>query len=185
MHLNKVARWAAPVVMVAATATFGLATIGVGTATAGKHLGSSPVARTAGARPAFNPSHGKLLKTLFTANGFSGATSGAGIFNTLDAPQTFTCAASKAPCTVEADMSVQVDGTTGPGAWAICLLVDGTTFNTCPYIDNGAPNGFFESSTQVGYVTNLPAGSHTVQMQVYTANAVTLYNYNATYHIYI
>ena len=36
----------------------------------------------------------------------------------------------------------------------------------------------------IGYVTGLPAGNHTVQMQVYTTNAVPIDNYDATYHIY-
>jgi hypothetical protein len=185
--VNKVIRWAAPVAMLVAAGTFGIATVGAGSASAGKHLGSSPVVHN-GVQPNFSPLKGKLLTTRVVGNGVSGALTGAGTFNNVDAPQSFNCPATKAPCTVEGDMNVQVDSGangTNAGWWAICLLVDGSAISLCPYIDAGAANGGFETSTQIGYVGSLGAGTHTVQTQVYTSNAVYVYTYNITYHVYV
>ena len=179
--IGKVIRWAAPVAVVCAVSAFGL-----GTAEAGKQLATSPVKARAGAAPASNPLKGKLTSTRLS-NGYSGASS-PGSFYAVDAPQTFTCGATKAPCTIEAIMAVQFDSGAqvgAPGPWGLCLAVDGFFDTICPYAGDGASNGFFTASTQLSSVGGLAAGTHTAQTYLYTSNATKIYNYHIIYQQYI
>jgi hypothetical protein len=178
--VNKMIRWVAPVAVACTVMAFGLEG-----AQASRHVASSPVKASAGVSPSFSPLKGKLQTTRL-ANGQSGASAPGG-FTAVDAPQTIPCPATKAPCTINAVMSVQVDsGGFGqaPGPWAICLLVD-STFNTCPFLDDGANNGGFTAATMNGTVGGLGGGSHTVQTFVYTSTATTVQIYDIAYHEYV
>jgi hypothetical protein len=123
------------------------------------------------------------LKNTVIASGFSGVALTPGGFTPLDAGETITCAGSST-CTIEADMSIQAQGTGSSNAWAICLyVVDLSTYATCPYY-GFLDSAFFENGTQIESISGLPAGSHTVQTQVFSSNGGTAYNYSLTYHAY-
>jgi hypothetical protein len=178
--MRKLFRWIAPAAVACTVLSLSL-----GVAQASRTASTSPV-KVKGAAPAqVTVAAGKLLKTVIVANGFSGATVGGG-FNAVDSPHVINCAATKAPCTFEGIMMVQFASGVGgetPGPWAICLNVDGN-YNTCPYMNNGANNGFFTAATATGYISTLPAGNHTVQTYLYTSNGTTIYNFDIAYHEY-
>jgi hypothetical protein len=179
--MRKVSLWLAPVVAAAAIMAL---TLG-GVAQASKHVSSSPVRGAAAKVRPNNPTTGKLLKNNIVANGFSGAATVSG-FNNVDSPHNIICPATKAPCQIEMIAMIQFDSGAGggaPGANAVCLLVDGGTYNTCPYMNAGGGNGFFTADTATGYV-QVAAGTHTVQTQLYVAGSSTIYNYDIAYHEY-
>ncbi len=123
------------------------------------------------------------LKNSVVVNGFSGGPLNAGQFTNIDAGEKLVCpVAGSSTCSIEADMSVQAQGTGTGNAWAICLVVDGN-YATCPYY-GFLDSAFFENGTQVESLTGLAVGRHTVQTQVFSANGGTVYNYSLTYHAY-
>jgi hypothetical protein len=180
--MRKVSRWLAPVVAAAAIMAL---TLG-GVAQASKHVASSPVR---GAKASVRPNNsatGKLLKNNVSVQNASGNGSAlAPGFNVLDSSHSIACPATKAPCTIEMIAMVQFDSGVGgstPGPYAICLVVDGN-YNTCPYLNSGANNGFFTAGTATGYLT-VGAGTHSVSSQLYVSGSSALYNYDIAYHEY-
>jgi hypothetical protein len=180
--MRKVSLWLAPVVAAAAIMAL---TLG-GVAQASKHVSSSPVKGAAASVRPNNAATGKLLKNNVSVQNQSGFGSGlAPGFNNVDAPHSIACPATKAPCTIETVAMIQFDSGVGgftPGPYAICLLVDGN-YNTCPYLNSGANNGFFTTGTATGYLT-VGAGTHSVQTQLYVSGNSALYNYDIAYHEY-
>jgi hypothetical protein len=179
--MRKVSLWLAPVMAVAAILALTLS----GVAQASKHVSFSPVKGAAAQTRPNNAATGKLLKNNIVQNAYSGAAVPGGFAN-VDSQHNFVCPATKAPCTIEAVMMVQFDSGAGgytPGPYALCLLVDGGTYNTCPFLDAGANNGFYTTATATGYVT-VGAGTHKAQTQIYTSGASAVYNYDIAYHLY-
>jgi hypothetical protein len=178
--MRKLFRWIAPAAVACTVLSLSL-----GVAQASRTASTSPV-KVKGVAPAqVTVAAGKLLKSVIVANGFSGATVGAG-FQAVDSSHVINCAATKAPCTIEGVMMVQFDSGVSvgaPGPWAICLNVDGN-YNTCPFMDAGASNSFYTAATATGYLTGLAAGNHTVRTFLYTSNGTAIYNFDIAYHEY-
>jgi hypothetical protein len=119
------------------------------------------------------------------ASGDSGANLTPGGFTPIDAGEQIHCA-STGTCTLEADMSVQAQGTGSGNEWAICFyVVDLGYYASCPYYGN-LDSSFFENGTQIESIGSgaIPPGTHTVQTQVFSLTGGTVYNYSLTYHAY-
>jgi hypothetical protein len=158
---------------------------GVVTFAANGHRGASGPAGAALQRQAGHQSvaaQTKVKKSV-AVTGFSGATLTAGGFTPIDAAATLTCPGTTGSCTYEADASVQAQGTGSSNAWAICLVIDGNNFATCPYY-GFLDSSFFQEGTVVSVYPGIPHGTHTVQTQVFSANGGTAYNYNIVYNVY-
>jgi hypothetical protein len=178
--MRRASIWISPVVVATAVAAFALA----GVAQAGRHI--APFSKTSRVTPAVVPSHTLLKTYLVTGQSFA---SGQSI--NVDPPTTITCPAKKAPCSVEATISVELDdnaakiGTVGRE----CLLVDGQLDNVgCPWFGPAPTNGgLYFTPTEQGVYSPVRRGSHTVQTVVLTPfgdGTVTAYGYTIVYRVY-
>jgi hypothetical protein len=69
-------------------------------------------------------------------------------------------------------------------SWAICPLVDGALINPpCPYQGTLPATGSFVTGNGLSNIA-VPSGSHTVQLQVYTSQASTLFNWQVNYTLF-
>ena len=111
----------------------------------------------------------------------SGGSLAAG-FNNIDSATTLSCGTAPT-CTIAAADMAQLEAGTNGSLWAICVLVDGNYANPgCPYQGAATSANYQVGNSQQSYVVG--SGSHTVQTQVYVANAATLGEWSFTYKIY-
>ena len=119
------------------------------------------------------------LKNTAVVNG-SGGSLAAG-FNNIDSGSTLNCGTSS--CTISGEDMVQLEAGTNGSLWAICVLVDGNYASPgCPYQGSATSANYQVGNSQQSAVVG--SGNHTVQTQVYVANASTLGEWQFTYRIY-
>lgn len=103
-------------------------------------------------------------------------------FNNIDSGTTLSCGAAPA-CTITADDMAQMIAGTNGSLWAICVVVDGNYANPgCPYQGAATSANYQVGNSQQSFVVG--SGNHTVQTQVYVANASTLGEWQVSYRIY-
>ena len=128
----------------------------------------------------------RSLKSSSVSWGGCCQTAPAGFFN-IDSPLNFTCP-GPGTCTVSAEMSVQVGAnTTAANRWALAALVDGAYMEeppAAPYVGELLTDGDYSAAQWTANMSQVPAGHHTLQSQIYTDFGATLANYSIVYRLY-
>ena len=118
----------------------------------------------------------KLVNT-YISSGNGGALS-AGVFNPIES-RTVNCN-KIGGCVIEQDSMIQVSP--GGGNWAICLSVN-STYTTCQFQGHLPDVGTYVIGNARGNVL-VAQGIHTVQTDVYTANASTLAAWQTDHRVF-
>jgi len=124
----------------------------------------------------------RIISTFFH-NTESGIVETAGAFTTIDSLDV-TCPKANASCTVVIAANVQASGGANAGnLWAILPVVDST------YLDNGPVQGelLADATYSTGYelqTISVPPGKHTLSVQVYSYDGLTVGYQQIQYSMY-
>ncbi len=129
---------------------------------------------------AISTSH-KLQKTYFDTNNESGLALGAGTFTTVGTQLTVNCA-NTAGCTIAGNLNAQLGAGASENNAALCLVIDGSSIS-CPFNTIIRAGGGFQVMHYQTFAS-VPLGNHTVDMQVYSSTASTLYRWNKEIKLY-
>ncbi|HJV68360.1 hypothetical protein [Ideonella sp.] len=129
---------------------------------------------------AISTSH-KLLKSFFDTANEGGKPLGAGSFTTVGSQLTLNCA-NTAGCTIAGNFSAQLGAGASENNAAVCVVVDGASVS-CPFNSIIRPGGGFQVMNYQTF-TSVALGNHTVDMQVFSSTASTLFRWNKEIKLY-
>jgi hypothetical protein len=113
----------------------------------------------------------------------TGITESAGTFVQIDS-QTLTCPAAPGTCTVSVAANVEASGgANASNNWAICVLVDGVYADSCPYQGELLADSSYSTGYELQSVS-VPKGKHTLSVQVFSFDGLTLGYYTIQYSNY-
>lgn len=117
----------------------------------------------------------KLQKTYHEVGSANGQAIAPAVFTAYGTPLVVNCAVA-AGCYILVASEAQVGSAASEGSVALCLRVDGSAPDGCPYVGRTPSAGFISFSHRTGIA--VPVGNHTVTTAVYSAVATTLHNFN-------
>jgi hypothetical protein len=134
------------------------------------------------AQPQFATFKSEALKATYISNGDLGATLGSGD-QPVDAVHTVKCAAA---CTIQADGWIEAGAESNAfNEVALCFYVDGSLVNgTCYWSGEVPADSSYVQATSSIVAPGLAAGSHKVQMHLYTFYGAFVGYYNINYRVY-
>jgi hypothetical protein len=151
---------------------------GIAQARDGNVPGTASQAKQGAQGLTFSAPH-KLQKTyLETGNPVSAVVAG---FNPYGSAVSVNCTVT-AGCTIEITANAQLGNVASENATALCPKVDGA-YLSCPYNKIYRPGSGFEVMTYQTFV-DVPLGTHTVEMEVYSSQPTSLYRFNTEVQLY-
>lgn len=117
----------------------------------------------------------KLLKTSHEIGNGGGLALPASTITPYGSALTVNCTVASG-CYVMIEAEVQVASTATEGSTALCLRVDGSNTDVCPFLTRTSTANYTSFSHRGGMAVT--AGTHTITTGAYTAVASSLHNFN-------
>lgn len=117
----------------------------------------------------------KLQKIYHDVGTASGAAIPAAAITPYGSTLNVSCT-NTAGCYLVIEAEAQIASTATEASTALCLRVDGTSTDGCPFLTRTSTTGFTSFSHRGG--VSVPTGNHVVTTHIYTGVASALYNYN-------
>lgn len=123
----------------------------------------------------------KLQKTYHEVGSGGGVAIPAATITAYGSTQTVSCTSSTG-CYVLVEAEAQIAPTASEASTALCVRVNGTSTDGCPFLTRSSTTGFTSFNHRGG--VSVPVGTHTVTTHVYVGVAGALHNYNTTVQLY-